>query len=101
MIAPIRRIGGTVVVFLVLIAVAAVVNLTASSGRVPQRLAASDIPEHALNCAVCRMPLYGRPGTASQLGMRVDRAETTSAESQAEGTFPQPMPGKEAPTNPR
>jgi hypothetical protein len=101
MIAIMRRIGGSVLIVLVLIASLVVVYLTAPSGRQHERLGASDIPEHAIHCAVCRMPLYGRPGTASQLGTRADRAETTSAKSQAEGTLPQPMPGKEAPTNPR
>jgi hypothetical protein len=100
MIATTRRIGGSVLMVLVLIATLAVVYLTAPSGREPERMAASDMPEHALHCAVCRMPLYARPGTASQLGMRADEAETTSAESQAERTFPQPIRGKEAPTNP-
>jgi hypothetical protein len=78
MIAATRRLGGETLTGLILIAALVAVFLTAPSGDEPELTAASDIPEHALHCAVCRLPRFGQAGSPSQFGPGSEGAEATS-----------------------
>jgi hypothetical protein len=100
MIAYLVRIGRDTLIGLIVVAALAVVFLAAPSGGKPDRPAASDVPGHAHDCAVCQLPAFGRAGSPSQLGPGSDEAETSSSGSQAQRASPRPMPGNEAQTGP-